>query len=138
MTALIPGWCLAAATIIGEAAAEPYAGQIAVARVIRNRMRLKYQSDGTVAGTVLRPFQFSMWNTGERGRIRVCDLDLESEEAARAIHAWYGSRLAVPEWDAAVLYHTVDVVPSWSKAPQVHVLATLGRHVFYRDDDAAP
>lgn len=47
MTPLVPDDTWAILTIIGEAAGEPYVGQLAVAEVIRNRMRQRYASDGT-------------------------------------------------------------------------------------------
>lgn len=48
---------LAALTVYLEARGESFAGKLAVAAVIRNRMERRYQSDGTIAGTVLRPRQ---------------------------------------------------------------------------------
>lgn len=42
-----------------EARGEPYEGVVAVARVIANRIALKYESDGTVVGTILKRDQFS-------------------------------------------------------------------------------
>jgi spore germination cell wall hydrolase CwlJ-like protein len=50
---------LLATCVADEAAGEIYAGKFAVARVVLNRMALKYESDGTVAGTVEKKFQFS-------------------------------------------------------------------------------
>ncbi|TFG62814.1 MAG: hypothetical protein E4H32_05290, partial [Nitrospirales bacterium] len=52
---------LAALTIYLEARGESFAGKMAVAAVIRNRMHHKYHSDGTVKGTVLRAKQFEPW-----------------------------------------------------------------------------
>ena len=48
-------------TIYLEARGESFAGKMAVAAVIRNRMNHKYHSDGTVKGTVLRAKQFEPW-----------------------------------------------------------------------------
>lgn len=76
---------LAAVCIADEAAGQPYEGKVAVGRVIRNRMALKYASDGTVAGTVLRPLQFSgFWFAMEDGVYRRTEwtLDGAEEEAA--------------------------------------------------------
>lgn len=50
---------LMALCVWSEAAGESLLGKQAVAQVIMNRMRLKYESDGTVQGTVLYPNQFS-------------------------------------------------------------------------------
>ncbi len=54
---------LAALTIYLEARGESFAGKLAVAAVIRNRMIYKYPSDGSVKGTVLRAKQFEPWIT---------------------------------------------------------------------------
>lgn len=45
--------------VLQEAGAEPDDGKAGVARVIKNRMAQKYESDGTVVGTVLKYDQFS-------------------------------------------------------------------------------
>lgn len=50
---------LLAVCIADEAGLEPFVGKLAVGRVVLNRMRLKFQSDGTIPGTVLRKDQFS-------------------------------------------------------------------------------
>lgn len=131
MAELIPAWCLAVATIIGEAGGEPYEGKVAVARVIRNRMRYRYTSDGTVAGTVLAPRQFSLWNTSELGRIRACQTPGDSALAQSAKRAWEESESPDPLLDEAVLYHADYVLPEW--AERVRLLKTIGRHLFYAD-----
>ena len=65
-----------------EASGEPYEGKVAVARVIHNRMAAKYQSDGTVAGTVLKKFQFSgFWFTMEDGKYTQTEFDAAGAEA---------------------------------------------------------
>ena len=61
---------LAALTIYLEAQGESFAGKMAVAAVIRNRMNHKYHSDGTVSGTVLRAKQFEPWIGRSPGEIR--------------------------------------------------------------------
>ncbi|MGC1300944.1 MAG: cell wall hydrolase [Caulobacteraceae bacterium] len=48
--------------VFQEARGEPDDGVAAVARVVLNRTGLRYASDGTIAGTVLRPSQFSWVN----------------------------------------------------------------------------
>jgi spore germination cell wall hydrolase CwlJ-like protein len=118
-------------TIIGEAASEPYEGQVAVGRVIRNRMARKYSSDGTVIGTVLRPKQFSMWD--DKARLYAANIELDSETYKVAAAAWVdsGKNLELP---AAVLYHTTAVHPSWKDASTVKKIATIGDHIFYTDE----
>ena len=119
-------------TIIGEAASEPFAGQVAVARVIRNRMQWRYSSDGTVIGTVLRAKQFSMWD--DKARLYAANIELDSEEYSVAAAAWYESSLVLDDpWADAVLYHTKSVFPSWRDAATVKKVATVGAHIFYTD-----
>lgn len=48
-----------AVCVADEAGNQHHDGRVAVARVILNRMRLKFQSDGTAIGTVLAKDQFS-------------------------------------------------------------------------------
>ena len=50
---------LLALCIYDEAQGEPIEGKRGVARVVTNRQRLHYHSDGTITGTVLAPDQFS-------------------------------------------------------------------------------
>lgn len=117
-------------TIIGEAASEPLEGQIAVANVIRNRMRRQYSSDGTVIGTVLRPKQFSMWD--DKARIYAAQCELESPAFYTAAEAWYRSNSEKPVGDA-VLYHTDQVDPRWRHADSVTPVRQIGAHIFYED-----
>lgn len=52
---------LAVATLWQEARGCSYTEQCLVAQVIKNRMALDYESDGTLLGTILKPYQFSGW-----------------------------------------------------------------------------
>ena len=76
---------LAATCIADEAGNQPFEGKVAVGCVILNRQKAKYQSDGTIEGTVLFPDQFSgFWFDRIDGQYaRVCDTSEEAE--ARAI-----------------------------------------------------
>lgn len=72
-----PPVSLLALTLWGEARGEPALGKRAVAWVVRNRMSIAEAwkehkgrqhplfGDGTVAGVVLRPYQFSCWLKGD-------------------------------------------------------------------------
>jgi N-acetylmuramoyl-L-alanine amidase len=59
---------LLALTVLGEAEGESDQGKVAVAHVVKNRMRKKPTKWGTVADTVLAPWQFSCWNEGDARR----------------------------------------------------------------------
>ena len=56
---------LAVATIWQEARGNTLTEQDLVAQVIKNRMRERFFSDGSVVDTVTRPFQFSGWRDPE-------------------------------------------------------------------------
>lgn len=128
---------LATATILGEAEGEGLKGMLCVAKVIRNRMRERFFSDGTLAGTVLKPFQFSIWNTNELRRIAMCQVDKYTEHAIQARQAWQESA----EWaglpDSVVMYHasTMKVFPEWARPGKgFKKVVELGRHIFYAQE----
>lgn len=146
---------LLALCVYDEARGEDADGKAAVARVVLNRMRKRYASDGTVVGTVLRPGQFSgFWFDFVGGHYtRVCRTVAEAQEraenkladalkhptswaacasAATAVQAGtYHSPAYDMLTDDAVLY----LNPSISKAdwatPDKHV-CDIGHHAFYR------
>ena len=133
---LISDAALAICTIWMEARGEPYVGKLAVSRVIRNRTRKRYNSNGTVASTVLNPYQFSSWNTSDPNRRLAAVLDDDDPVVSECKRAWEES--AQEECDAgiddAVLYYNPDAVsfpPGWaSKAKKV---ATIGHHIFFTE-----
>lgn len=147
------------ATLLGlciwsEAAGEPPAGRQAIAQVVMNRMRDRYESDGTIAGTVLYPNQFSgFWFDFVGGKYtRVCWTRQDAAARAqtlllRAEHqaVWDlcidtaegvldGSVPPSPALDQALLYLNPSVLtrlPTWANASSE--VAAIGHHVFYRD-----
>lgn len=127
---------LAATTIYLEARGESAEGRVAIGRVIRNRMTERFFSDGTVAGTVLRPWQFSAWNSDTPGRAAAVNLDDEDPLITACLDAWRLSALDDAGIKDALLYYApkgVNRVPNWADE-NLFVIA-IGRHRFYR---AAP
>lgn len=122
-------------TIVGEAAGEPFLGKVAVAEVIRNRMKRKYASDGSVIGTVLRAKQFSMWD--DNARLIAAKADDENKWVEEAKQAWEHSADSNIT-HGSVLYHTIMIAPPyWTKGPTVKVATTIHRHIFYTDGKGA-
>lgn len=140
--------------VLSEAADQPLLGKQAVAQVILNRTRLKYQSDGTITGTVLAPNQFSgFWFAFISGKYtRVAwthDDALHRAEAmlARAQHqaiwdvcldvgteATQGEMRCPDGLQHALLYLNPSIVPhlpTW--AAPANRLAAIGQHVFFSD-----
>lgn len=76
---------LAALTIYLEARGESFAGKMAVAAVIRNRMIHKYHSDGTVKVTVLRAKQFEPWIGRSPKEVR---FNLKNRKMQERLLAW--------------------------------------------------
>lgn len=126
---------LAVATIVAEAGGEGYDGMLAVAEVIRNRMLSRYASDGTVEGTILRPFQFSCWNTAEEGaRLRMWRLKREEPVVVEAERAWKASWRGTTRTHGAVLYYNPQLVahpPGW--VARAVPTVTIGKHAFFRE-----
>ena len=123
---------LAIITIWQEAQGEPYNGKVAVGEVIRNRMLRAYSSDGTVAGTVARPWQFSGWED-RRYLIRALKLNDMDPIAQECIRAWNQSRDT--DWTkGAVLYCNLEVLsvrPTWAKEEKE--IVKIGHHTFFSD-----
>lgn len=135
---IIPEWALAVVTIRMEADAEPFEGKVAVGKVLRNRTRMKYASDGTLSETILRPWQFSAWNTDHPRRGRVCGAPLDSPLTQDALRAWEESEHYTGLTERVVLYHTAAKPVGAGRWPPTWALNAeferqIGAHVFYRD-----
>ena len=111
-----PPASLLALTLWGEARGEPVLGKRAVAWVVRNRMSIAEAwlerkgrqhplfGDGTVAGVVLRPYQFSCWLKGDPNSVHMHEA-IATEAANFSPGLWAilkavakGVLADVPEW----------------------------------------
>lgn len=132
MPRLVPDETWAVLTIWQEARGEAAEGRVAVAEVIRNRMRRQYQSDGTVVGTVLRPYQFSGWNTRDVNRRLSAVLHDDDPSVIACRDAWHLALEGSEITNGAVLYCNPKVIaelPLWVAASRE--VAVIGRHHFY-------
>jgi spore germination cell wall hydrolase CwlJ-like protein len=133
---LIPEWQWAVLTIAQEASSEPYTGKVAVAEVIRNRMKTRHFSDGTIQSTVLWPYQFSGWNTRDPNRTRAANYELDSTVITDCIKAFKAAFESDSNFAmGANLYHaqTMKEYPSWTRSPKVQRLVQIGNHIFYKE-----
>jgi spore germination cell wall hydrolase CwlJ-like protein len=135
---LITEETLAVATIFQEAEGESYLGKLAVAEVIRNRMLKLYASDGTVSGTVLRPYQFSGWNTKDPGRLRSVRADNDGAIVRDCIRAWNEAQAGSNTVHGAVLYYAPSTLkalglpePDWALPDSADEVAIVGKHHFF-------
>lgn len=140
-----------------EAVGEQDDGVAAIVRVILNRTRLGYASDGTVQGTIFRHAQFS-WT--EFAMVaghytRVCETP--DQVADRAAQLLAQSQAQAAEWarvtriveavqakayaglfydqltDDAVLYLNPAVSAQQAWEVPANLVCRIGHHVFYRD-----
>lgn len=136
---------LAIVTIYQESARCDDAAMLAVARTIRARMARRYESDGTIAGTVLKKYQFSGWLNADyivetlaavARALAAMPFADRVDAATRCERAWSASGVMVNTgWP--VLYYSPasmsppDSVPEWASAPNVHFCFELGPFRFY-------
>jgi hypothetical protein len=119
---------LAALTIYLEARGESFAGKLAVAAVIRNRMTYKYHSDGTVRGTVLRAKQFEPWIGRNPEEVKFDQTNRKMQESLLAWNLVQDGRKVV---DGAVLFYNPQLVkaPRWAQVNRK--VAKIGGHEFF-------
>lgn len=119
---------LAALTIYLEARGESFAGKLAVAAVIRNRMNTKYHSDGSVKGTVLRAKQFEPWIGRNPEDVIFDQTNRKMQESLLAWKLVQDGRKIV---DGAVLFYNPHLVkpPQWALIHRK--AAKIGRHEFF-------
>ena len=138
-----------------EANLEPDDGLAAVVRVILNRTALRYQSDGTIQGTIFHPLAFS-WAQFEMENGRYTKVAFNSQDiAARAAMLLQKARAYNKAWarcqdiservvagtysgplydlltPQTVLYDNLSLArPAWA-IPANHI-CTIGHHDFYK------
>lgn len=146
---------LIALCVLMEAGGEIDDGKAAVARVIKNRMALKFESDGTVYGTVLKYDQFSWawfdfvsggyrriaWTVDEAEKVAERDLNraapgplLHCRDIAEKVMAGiYAGPLYDHLTDLAVNYLNPRIlhrVPAWASPDKL--VCVIGNHSFFR------
>ena len=136
MTRIVPDHIWAAMTIWAEARGEIWEGQIAVGEVIRNRTDQKFSSDGSVASTILWPYQLSCWNTKDPNRAKMAMLMFDNKMFNQCLRAWNDCMAGTEFTKGALFYCNLDAVsenPSWI----AHSVQTvkIGQHRFYKPKD---
>jgi len=128
---------LLARTIWGEARAERYETQKAVAHVVLNRMQsARYGS--TVAEVVLARYQFSSWNLNSPDRRLMLAKRKGDDSQFDAIYELAGQALGgatIDPTDGATHYHVNVVNPSWASSDELMKTIESGGFVFYKPTD---
>lgn len=147
---------IVACTLYGEARSEPTEGILAVACVIRNRVKADLGSDTKpdwwgegYKGVCLKPYQFSCWNDGplvsdkgvltNHGKLAKLVADLKAGPVTDARYkecAWIATGV-VNDWgrditNGADHYHVAGMMPrpDWARPRQP--IKQVAKHVFYR------
>lgn len=124
-------WCLATA-IYFEARGESYRGQVAVAQVVRNRVKHKAYPN-SICSVVFQNqswknrCQFSFACDGIPERVNEKTAWKQAEEIATKV---INGDIYLPEVANATHYHANYVWPKW--APKLKKLTKIGVHIFYR------
>ena len=120
--------------IYWEAAGEPFEGKVAVAQVTLNRVESGRFAD-SVCGVVFQKnvfyekvvCQFSWYCEGNFKTRPIYQAQYkESEEVAKKVLL---ENFRLPSLHKALYYHADYVRPDWKKEK----VATIGRHIFYKD-----
>lgn len=137
MPRLIDADKLGITTVAQEALTESFEGKLAVAEVIHNRMRTKYMSDGTVEGTVLKPYQFSGWLPGDPVLIKSMRWEDDLPAIQECTKAWFDAKQGSNTVNGAVLYFAPVKdgqpvkTPKWALPDYATKVAEIGAHHFY-------
>ena len=131
---LITDDALAVATIWQEARGEDFEGKVGVAEVIRNRIK----PGKSVASVVLKPFQFSGWNTKDPNRVPSMSIDDEDQGVQECQEAWQKAKDGSDLTLGAEHYLNERLVrkmrggglPGWVETLEQTVI--IGNHTFYR------
>lgn len=132
-----------AGLLYGEARSESIQGIVAVANVIRNRVRQPQRFGHSVSEVVTAPWQFSCWSPkgGERNYQRLLALmkqfvegsqitDLGARECIGVAQLMLGDYLR-DNVKGAVHYHAVHTYPGW--ATNYIPCVQINRHLFYNN-----
>lgn len=136
-------------TLWGEARGEPLDGKIAVASVIRNRVK----AGQSYRAVCLAPFQFSCWNDGDdenhRKLMSLTRQLLMQEPARDTLQPTFLSCARVADQTIAGItadptkgathYVTIDLLnahpPKWLSA--MKLTRVIGNHAFFKEVEAA-
>ena len=118
-----------ARTIYGEARGEGARGMQAVANVVMNRVKAGGWYGASVKDVVLKPKQFSCWNSDDPNRTIILAATAAQLKQARSI-AEQAINGTLPDiTGGATHYHAKSITPYW--AASLKQTTTIGNHVFY-------
>lgn len=132
-----PGLLVMAATVLGEAEGESFAGKCAVASVIMNRMR-DSRWPNTPEEVCLQRLQFSCWNDGSPRIAKMTSPEQHGVKESTWADCMRASLEAAwnlqPDSTGGANHYlapsSLSRLPSWATADKQ--TARIGNHLFYR------
>lgn len=127
-----------ARTLWGEARGEGYAGQVAVAWTIRNRVNdgktKSWWGEGYV-GVCQKPYQFSCWNKNDPNYPYLSGArpipSAQYAQARKAAAAVINGQAPDPTRGATHYYSDLIKAPAWTKGATQTL--HLGHHIFFKN-----
>lgn len=122
-----------AKTMWGEARGEGVRGMQAVGNVVMNRVNAGSWYGASVKDVVLKPYQFSCWNSSDPNRSIIepmTEQQLFANGSLTLARQIIDGRLK-DITGGATHYHAKSVKPSW--ASKMEKTATIGNHIFYKE-----
>lgn len=109
---------LLARCVYAEARGEPYAGQVAVAAVVLNRVK-SASFPNTISGVIYQPWAFTSVNDGQ---INLTPNSSAYKAAQDALNGWD------PSYGCLYYYNAATATSKWIYSRKTVV--TIGKHVF--------
>ena len=130
--------CLTLAkTVWGEARGEDWIGQVQVAHVVINRLKIGGWYGRTITEVCLKPFQFSCWNDNDPNRPLLDELTLNDcafqLAMCAALQVIQGISFPCGVGTETHYYRAGSPVPHWAVGKQSSF--TIGHHIFFSDID---
>ena len=121
-----------AKTLWGEARGEGAKGMQAVANVVMNRVKKGGWYGASVKDVVLKPYQFSCWNSNDINRAKLDTLTINDLQKSGA---WEISEKAINGnlediTGGAINYHEKSISPNW--VSKMTKTVQIGNHIFYK------
>lgn len=127
-----------ARTMWGEARGEGEIGLLAVAHVVFNRVDAASWWGRDVVAVCRKPWQFSCWNPGPRGRDRLLAVTARDSVFSRSLQLasellrlQHDERVRRDPTGGATHFHAVELpTPRWARSHRA--CQRIGRHLFFR------
>lgn len=123
-----------ARTVWGEARGEPKDGRVAVAWVIKNRVKSPRWWGTDYPSVCKRPFQFSCWNLNDPNRAKIEALTEDDKAFRECLKVASGVISGeVPDNTGGATHYFADSIepPVWTK--RMTQTVTIGHHTFFKD-----